>query len=168
MRPLQVNLPDVTGPGGRKGWNKLVVGIKNGTDFQGEYLEGDKAEMLPGDLLLSVRPIGKAKDHKQGALLYVADDNAENNLRNLVVRADWPQCQEFLAQRCEGLLAGRIAPGECPQCDEAPSQVAIVVKEAPEILGLRVATCVALANGVDPAEVQQIVSNAIASYAGKV
>jgi len=177
MKPLQVNLPDVSGPGGRKGHNKLVVGIKNGDELQGENLEGDKAEMLPGDLLLSIRPLGKAKDHHNwGVLLYVADDKAENNLRNLVVRTDWPQCKEFIARRCEGLLSGRTQPGQCPECGDAGSIAAVDVPEVEAAsdpvmqatLDAREAIIRALELGVSRCELQTILTAAIVAHARKV
>jgi hypothetical protein len=130
MNPIRVNLPSVKGSGSRKGWNKLIVGTKGGDEFQCEILEGDSAEMLPGDLLLSVKPVGTANDNKMGAVLYRADPQAENNLRTLVVRTDWPHCKEFLVSKCDGLLSQRPTPGIEPASVTTDPQVIVDFRAA--------------------------------------
>jgi hypothetical protein len=143
MNPIRVKLPGVKGSGSRKGWNKLIVGTKGSDEFQGEFLDGDSAEMLPGDLLLSVKPIGMASSNSMGAVLYRADPLAENNLRTLVVRTDWPHCKEFLVGKCDGLLAQRPTPGMEP---------ALVATDPQVIADFRAAAVAALQAGFNMAD----------------
>lgn len=118
MNPITVKLPNVKASGGRKGWNKLIVGVNQAGDMQGEFLEGDMAEMLPGDVLLSVKPIGTASSHEHGVLIYVADEQAHGNLKLRRSRTDWPACKDIVAADVHGMLKLRPEPdAECPACD---------------------------------------------------
>jgi hypothetical protein len=167
VNTLTVKLPNVKGSGGRKGYNLLVVGTKGDDEFQGEYLESETAEMLPGDLVLAVKPIGNAHDHKIGAVLYRADGSAENNLRALAVRTDWPQCKPFLVGKCAGLLADRPVP-ESSDHDLLTQSVDAAGQTLEAVRTLEAALTKAMQDdGLLMHEVQGIVSQVLAKHIQK-
>ena len=112
MQPIKVRTPNVKGSGNRVGWCKVVTGIK-GDDVQGEFAEGDTPiEMLPGDLLLVLQPIGYAKERTKKAILYAATDDARepSGLKQLFVTTQWPEAKASVANIAAKLLARRKPP----------------------------------------------------------
>jgi len=102
MKPIIGTTPVVKGSGNRMGYNQFVSGVKNGT-IQGESVHGNRrVEMLPYDLLLSVRPSGFARDRTMVAHLFYADP--ENNLQ-LLFAVNWPSDRERMVRRVKAYLA---------------------------------------------------------------
>jgi hypothetical protein len=178
MNPIKVRLPAVEGTGGRKGWNKLVVGVKDNDELQGEFLEGGEAEILPGDVLVTVKPTGNARDKGFGVIVWLAADQAHGNLRPVRTRTDWPACKEIIARDVRHFLELRPAPGEQPTSEQCPcdapaggpTSIKVEIEPGPAVgtvmalratLDARQAIIRALELGVSPHELQTILTAAI-------
>lgn len=95
--PVTVMLPPVRASGGRTGFNQAVTGVGDDGNITGERTAYEGViEMLPGDLLLNVRPAGGAKDsRKNAALFYVQRDGS----LGLILCLPWPEDKDRLARR---------------------------------------------------------------------
>ncbi len=97
-RVYKVTTPIVTSSGGRKGYNQFVTDVNELADhIGGERIDGQIAtEMRHGDLLLTVRPSGFAKDrHSFISTLFAAIDGR----LHLLMSVDWPEKRRSIIRR---------------------------------------------------------------------